>query len=230
MTTNLLNSKNFTSTRNISKFINLYAKNDNWHGIDKATGNLGYGWIHYGIIRNLEPKRVLVIGSRYGFIPAVCAMACRDNKKGKVDFVDAGYDQASPKDNKLLGGKENRHWGGVGFWNKVDTKKHFGAFGLNKYIQTHVNTSNEFRKKYFNRKWDYVYLDGEHSYKGVKSDFKRFWSSVTKSGILSLHDLFTKNSGELKYGVGQLWRELKREGKYNCLEIPGKCGLGIIQK
>lgn len=230
MTVNFLNPKKLVSARNIRKFIDLYAKKDNWHNIDRATGNLGYGWIHYGIIRGLKPKRVLVVGSRYGFIPAVCATACRDNKKGKVDFVDAGYDQANPQDNKLLGGEENRHWGGVGFWTKVDIEEHFGAFGLNKHIQTFVATSAEFKKKYPNRKWSYVYLDGEHSYKGVKADFKRFWPSVAKNGILSLHDLCTQEIGGLEYGVGQFWREIKKEGEYNCLAIPGDFGLGIIQK
>jgi len=225
-----LSQKSLVSIREVSKFIDYYAKGDNWHNIDRTTGNLGYGWIHYGFIRNLKPKRVLAIGSRYGFIPATCALACRDNKKGIVDFVDAGYDQASPRDNRLLGGKKNRHWGGVGFWTKVDVENHFGAFDLSKYIRTYVTTSDEFKKRYPDRKWDYVYIDGDHSYKGVKADFRRFWQSVTKGGILSLHDIYTKNLGRLDYGVIKFWEELRKKNNCNMMEIPGKFGLGIIKK
>jgi len=172
----------------------------------------------------------LVIGSKYGFIPAICALACRDNEKGIVDFVDAGYDQTNPRDNSVLGGKKNRHWGGVGFWTKVDVEKHFGAFDLSKYIRTHVATSAEFKKRNPNRKWGYVYIDGDHSYEGVKEDFKRYWPNLSKGAILSLHDIYTKRLGGLDYGVWRFWRDIKRFNKYNLLEIPGSFGLGIIQK
>lgn len=203
-------------------FIDLYAKEDNWHNIDKATGNLGYGWVHYGFIRNFLPERVLVIGSRYGFIPAICAMACRDNCKGKVDFVDAGYDQ-----NEL--GYQN-HWGGVGFWEKTNINRHFGKYDLNEYIKVHAMTSKQFFRRYNNRKWSYIYIDGDHSYKGVKYDFKHSWPLLKNGGIIALHDIHVKKTGSLTLGVHKLWKKLKASQKYNTIEIPGEFGLGLIQK
>lgn len=44
------------------------------------------------------------------FVPAICAVGCRDNGFGKVDFVDAAMDMNDV--NKVAG----NHWGGVGFW------------------------------------------------------------------------------------------------------------------
>jgi hypothetical protein len=41
----------------------------------------------------MRPKRVLCVGSRYGYIPAICAYACKENNYGVVDFVDAGFDE-----------------------------------------------------------------------------------------------------------------------------------------
>lgn len=229
MTVNFLRQKKSTSTRNIRAFIDLYAKKDNWHNIDKGTGNLGYGWVHYSLIRNLKPKRVLVIGSRYGFIPAVCALACRDNGKGIVDFVDAGYDKDNPRDNKLIGGGRDVHWGGSGFWVKNNPKKHFAKFGLSDYLKIYIMTSQGFKKSFPKKRWGYIYLDGDHSYRGVKADFERFWPSVTKGGILSLHDIYTKHLGDLDYGVFKYWEELKK--KYtNTMEFTGQCGLGLLQK
>ena len=57
-----------------------------------AEGCLGFGSLHYALIRNLRPRRVLVIGSRYGFVPAIAGLALRANGGGTVDFVDANYD------------------------------------------------------------------------------------------------------------------------------------------
>jgi len=205
------------------KLIRLYAREDNWHEEDAKTGNLGYGFIHYGLIRLIRAKRVLVIGSKYGYIPAICAMACKDNKTGVVDFVDASYDYTKwPQD--------KNHWGGVGFWNKVDVDKHFGKMGLNKYIKFYLMTSKNFARTTENRKWDYIYIDGDHSYAGVKNDFNLFYPRLKNGGYLLLHDIYTKNLGELDYGVNIFWEEIKTGGKYQTMEFSGKIGLGMIRK
>ena len=54
------------SKKNIRRFIGLYAREDNWHHMDTENGGLGYGWIHYSLIRLLKPKNILCIGSRWG--------------------------------------------------------------------------------------------------------------------------------------------------------------------
>lgn len=208
----------------ITEFAALYARGDNWHELDLERGNLGYGWWHYAIIRTLKPKRVLAIGSKYGFIPAVCALACRDNGFGMVDFVDAGFDEKDPYD-------EKRHWGGVGFWKTVNANSYFGAYGLEKFIKLHVMTTAAFAKKFPKRNWGYVYVDGDHSYKGVKGDFRRFWPRLEKNGFMSFHDALSKEEtgADLIYGVSAFWKELHKQ-KQSGFIVPGQCGLGVIQK
>jgi hypothetical protein len=221
MMSNYFGRKKMKSADIVRRFIDLYARDSNWHNIDKATGNLGYGWIHYGLIRNLRPKRILVIGSQYGFIPAICALACRDEGLGVVDFVDAGYDYTDER--------QKNQWGGVGFWKKVDIEKHFGAFNLNKHIRTHVMTSKKFFSRYPRRRWDYINIDGDHSYKGVKYDFENCWPRLKDKGYISLHDIYPKKLDHLIYGVHRYWKEIKR--KYpNTLEFAGECGLGLLPK
>ncbi len=211
------------TTAQAKKLIKLYARKDNWHEIDLKTGNLGYGFVHYSLIRLMKAKRVLAIGSKYGYIPAVCAMACKDNNRGVVDFVDASYDYTKwPQD--------KNHWGGVGFWHKVDAEKYFGKMGLNQYLKFHLMTSQEFSQKNSGRKWDYVYIDGDHSYKGVKNDFKLFYPKLSVGGYLSFHDIYTKDLGDLEYGVNTFWEEIKAGDKYQAIEFPGKIGLGMIKK
>ena len=214
-------NKSLVRNSSIKKFIAHFSRNDNWHELDIDKGNLGYGWIHYSLIRVLKPKRVLCVGSRFGYIPAICALACKDNQKGKVDFVDASYSQDSFTD-------KDRHWGGVGFWKGSDPQKHFARFGLSGYIKVHVTTSREFKKKFSRRKWGYIHLDGDHSYKGVKQDYDRFWSKLEKGGFMAFHDINTNLDNDLNYGVDQFWQEIKKEKA--SFELPGSNGVGILQK
>ncbi len=216
---------------NIKNFLKIYSRQNgdscpregNWHNVDKKHNDFGYGWIHYSLIRVLKPERILVIGSRYGYIPAICALACRDNQKGRVDFVEAGFDYRQP-------GNQAQAWGGVGFWKKKNVKKHFAKFGLDKYLIFYLMTSEEFYQKHSKRSWAHIHIDGDHSYKGVKADFERFWPRLEKGGFVALHDIYIKKQGGLTYGVRRLWQELKAQKRYNMIEFPGDCGLGMIQK
>lgn len=215
----LLNSKRWNGT-----FTYHFTRGDNWHNFDIKSGNLGYGWLHYGFIQNLKPKRVLVIGSRYGFTPAICALACHDNCKGEVDFVDAGYDYQKPQEKEMA-------WGGTGFWKHADIKKHFGKFSLNDYLNINIVTSMEFYRRNRRRSWEYIFIDGDHSYDGVKRDFNLFWPKLREGGILAIHDIFSpKSIMGTRAGVKKFWNELKRSREYRLIEIPGLCGMGLIQK
>lgn len=207
----------------VKEFIKLYARDDNWHKVDKKTGSFGYGWVHYSLIRLIRPKKVLCIGSKWGFIPAVCALACRENGRGRVDFVDAGFDMGDYDG-------PGEHWGGVGWWKKCDPDKYFGKFGLEKNIKLLVMTSQNYAKKNPKEKFGYVHIDGDHSYKGVKSDFEMFWPRVEKGGFLAIHDIGSPDKDGNIYGTRKLWQEIKKSGKYKLIEMNEDPGVGIIQK
>ena len=210
------------SPRVAKKLIKYYGGNSG-HNLDWSRGELGYGLIHYALISNLRPKRVLCIGSTKGFIPAICALSCKDNKKGHVDFVDAGYDKRHPN-----------HWGGIGFWKKVDTKKHFKYLGLSHWITTHVMTSEEFASMGAERIWQYIYIDADHSYRGVKKDYKLFWPRLEKGGFMVFHDVLLKKHPKHKnFGVWKFWQELPNDNKITIPFTHSKVlpsGLGILQK
>ena len=194
------------------------------HNIDYGTGNLGYGLLHYSFVRNIRPRRILCIGSMYGFIPFMCAAACRQNGTGVVDFVDAGYDIDNPKDIK-------RHNFGTGFWRKVKPKKHFSFLKTQQHINPYIMTSKEFSKKFSKRNYDYIYIDGDHSYEGVRLDYKLFWPRLKKGGFMAFHDTDNKGRhGNLFYNVDSFCKQYIFPKK-KFLHFPNRSsGLVIVQK
>lgn len=154
----------------------------------------------------------------------MCALACKDNQKGEVDFVDASYDIQDPRD-------KNRHHFGQGFWKKNDPKKHFSYFSVSDNITTHIMTSGEFARKYPQRQYEYIYIDGDHSYKGAGLDYKLFWPHLKKRGMMVFHDADRQEKIKgVEFNVKKLWQEIKAKNK-SWIEFPNEAsGLGILQK
>lgn len=223
LTTNRISKKLFGKNRSLffnrvigRKIIDHYG-GDEGHQIDRFTGNLGFGFIHYALILNIKPERILCIGSRKGFIPAICALACQENGKGHVDFVDAGYDIDDPK-----------HWSGIGWWKKTNPIKHFQFLDINEFLSTYVITTKEYAQKY-HKKYQYIYIDGDHSYEGVKYDYETFWPRLEKKGLMLFHDVVVRYDPALpEYGVWKFWNELLHSSKIT-IPLP-QSGLGILQK
>ncbi len=188
------------------------------HAANTKNSDLGYGWIHYGLLREQKPQHVLCIGSRHGFIPALLAQACKDNEKGHVDFIDAGF-----------GEDDEGGWTGVGYWKTEEGTSVFNRFGLSKYITLHVMTTKDFFNKK-SKKYDYVYIDGDHSLKGVLSDFLLVFPNTKRGGYITFHDVAEfglKPEGE--YGVWKLWRVLAM--RFNSLSFTSYgSGLGVMRK
>ena len=192
---------------------------DEGQNINRTHYFLGFGLIHYALVRNLQPKRILCVGSRRGFIPAILALACKDNGVGHVEFVDAGYDQDQP----------TKHWSGVGFWKNNDPVKHFAKIGVSDSITTHVMTTSEYVDKYPKRRYQYIYIDGDHSYEGVTLDYSLFWPRLDKGGLMSFHDVVARGYLDKgKFGIWKFWKELK-ENKI-VFPFPKESGLGFVQK
>lgn len=193
---------------------------DEGHNIDKKHFFLGFSLIHYALIRNTRPNNILCVGSRMGFIPASLALACKENNVGHVDFVDAAYDKHMP----------SKHWGGIGFWKKQNPKKHFNHIGVSDYITTFVMTTAEYAKKNANKRYQYIYIDGDHSYDGVALDYSLFWPKLDKHGFMVFHDVIARGHiDDGNFGVWKFWNSLKNRHTV-VLPFPKDSGLGIIQK
>lgn len=205
--------------RSVLRALIKHYDGDEGHQVNLSTGNIGFGFIHLSFIINIKPQRVLCVGSRKGFIPALCALACAENGFGHVDFVDAGY-----------GLEHKNHWSGVAWWKRTDPISHFSFLEVNKTLTPYIMKTNDFAIEFPNRKYDYIYIDGDHSSKGVQTDYKLFWPRLKKNGFMVFHDVSVKQTKELgKFGVWKLWNRI---GKKHAIvfPFPKNSGLGLLQK
>lgn len=77
---------------------------------------------------------------------------------------------------------------------------------------------------------DYLFIDGDHRYEGVKSDFEMYGPMVRRGGVVVFHDI-VEGSSDAVGGVPQFWRETKSQ--YRHREIikdlsQGGYGIGIL--
>lgn len=60
---------------------------------------------------------------------------------------------------------------------------------------------------------DVLYIDGDHSYEGCKSDFEKLKHAVKPGGIIAFHDINPKDENN-EYGSSVFWNEIKHLYKY----------------
>lgn len=197
--------------------------------------NYGFGLIHHAMVRNLRPKNILCVGSMYGFIPYMLAKACMENGSGHVDFVDAAYDFNDAT-------YRNNHYFGQGFWKRVKPNVHFSYLLKRDYISTHIMTLEDFIHTH-PIKYDYVYLDGDHSYKGLRRDINLVWPMLRQNGLLVLHDIefdfkkslkridgmFRQKVEHVSFGVQEIWQKFGMF-RHTLPILNGYSGIGFILK
>ncbi len=81
-------------------------------------------------------------------------------------------------------------------------------------------------------KLDFLFIDGDHRYIGVKKDFEMYSPLVKKSGYIGFHDIVFINHPEDNFGVHDFWNEIKENYIYE--EIvedwnQNSSGIGILK-
>ena len=81
-----------------------------------------------------------------------------------------------------------------------------------------------------NRLLDLLFIDGDHSYEGVKKDFEMYSPLVAKGGTIAFHDIVDGAETSVG-GVPKYWRELKQTRRH--LEFvkswqQGGWGIGVL--
>jgi hypothetical protein len=152
------------------------------HGANDVE--MGDGLLVYSFIQFIRAKTCVCIGSGGGFIPRIMTQARRD-------MWEMG----------VFGGNPDFSWGDIGCTYVVDADNGIGGpsdisnedsfFRSNFYPRVILETSEKAFYDFFIRqdiKIDYLHIDGDHSYEGVKKDFELYSTIMNPNGIISIHD------------------------------------------
>jgi predicted O-methyltransferase YrrM len=92
-------------------------------------------------------------------------------------------------------------------------------------------TAAELERLLAGEKLDVLFIDGDHSYEGIRADFERYAPLVREGGIIALHDInedFGADSPSISGDVPRFWRELKeRHRTEELIADPEQDGYGI---
>ena len=166
------------------------------------------------IIQELKPKRIVEIGSASGGMLFLFGHVANPEKIVSADLP------------------RGRFGGGYPFW-KVPFFRSFGKRGVIQLIRadSHSKETLEKLKAHLNESQvDFLFIDGDHTYQGVKQDFQMYSPLVRKGGIVAFHDIVTHDP-TVECEVDQFWKEVKQSYHYiEIIESPNQkwAGIGVL--
>lgn len=209
--------------------------------------HLGDGLIVYSIIQHMRAKTCVCIGSGGGFIPRLMTQARRDL-----------YDQ------QIFTGDNEFNWGDIGVTYIIDACNGIGgpndlerenSFFRSTFYPRFIKATSE--NAYYDFfvlqdiKIDLLFIDGDHSYEGVKLDFELYSRILSPNGIIILHDTDpnyessmiisedTKKDHDRFDGPSKLVAELEKNTEWNLVKLhnfrilkdkPSSTGITIVNR
>jgi hypothetical protein len=161
------------------------------HGATKE--HMGDGLLVYSIIQHMRAKVCVCIGSGGGFIPRIMTQA-------RMDLWEQ----------KIFEGNNDKNWGDIGATYVVDACNGIGGksdiedesslFRSAFHPRFIKETSEKAYYDFFVKqdiKIDVLFIDGDHSYEGVKLDFDLYSTILSDKGIIMIHDTDESYENEL---------------------------------
>lgn len=176
--------------------------------------NIALGEFLYGLTRSLRPRLIVEIGCFIGFSTLHFAQALKDNGCGEI----FGIDLFEPHPDFNLS-------------NPLEIAEYYRRkSGLENNITFKAGDSVEIRQEIFpgrDTQIDLLFIDGDHSIKGVFADFNAYYDLVKVGGYMLLHDIYPERCGWP--GPRKLLDRLNRHApKYlEIIEISTVDGYGI---
>lgn len=89
------------------------------------------------------------------------------------------------------------------------------------------STFEKVRELLGRRQLDFIFVDADHSYEGVRRDYEMYSPLVRKGGMIAFHDIVPGLPESLN-GVPRFWNEIKQGHKYvEIVKDWGQSGYGI---
>ena len=171
----------------------------------------------YGFVRSMKPETCVEIGSARGKSACFIGMALKENGRGKLYAIDPHTTTA---------------------WNddqSVETlsvlQSNITQLGLDNQVSI-LRTTSEEAARQWTRSIDFIFIDGDHSYEGVKRDWELFLPHIKPFGLAVFHDtiwdLAPSEHSRTDMGVPRFVDELREKG-YPVLTIDRDCGVSVVQ-
>jgi predicted O-methyltransferase YrrM len=145
-------------------------------------------------IKELNPKVIVEIGTANGGTLFFYTRVAKPEKIVSIDLPSGSFG------------------GGYPYWKipffKALGKKH--AVQLVRADSHSKETLSKVKKHLTDRKVDYLFIDGDHSYEGVKQDFLMYSPLVRKGGVVVFHDIVTVDP-KIGCEVNKFWNEIKQD-------------------
>ena len=209
--------------------------------------HMGDGLMVYSIIQHMRAKNCVCIGSGGGYIPRIMTQARIDLHKQKIFEGNGDYNWGDIGATYVVDACN-----GVGGPNDLDNEESF--YRKNFYPRFIKSTSEEAYYDFFVRqdiKIDVLFIDGDHSYEGVKTDFELYSNILSDKGIIIIHDtdenyeetLIVSEDAKKDHhrfdGPSRFVKELEKNSNYNLVNLhnfrilmdkPSSSGITIINR
>jgi predicted O-methyltransferase YrrM len=165
------------------------------------------------LVHQRKPQTIVEIGTRMGGTLAIwCAVA---DPKATVVSID------------LPGGT---HGGGYPNWRTLVYHR-FAQPAQSLHLlrmDSHQSATRDDLKSILPSKGiDFLFIDGDHRYEGVKMDFEMYSPMARPGGLVAFHDI-CPNSLDKTCGVDRFWREIRMKYRnWEFVENPNQAGYGI---
>jgi predicted O-methyltransferase YrrM len=186
--------------------------------IDFHSGLGDSAYLLYGLARALKPTVAVEIGSARGKSACYVGRALKENGRGKLFAIDP---------------HTRTNWNDE---NSIDTldemRRNIRAFGIQQQVEIIRDVSEKAAARWM-LPIDLLFIDGDHSYEGVKRDWELFKPHVVQFGLVVFHDTLWDLRPDSPYsrsdmGVPAFVEELRLAG-YPVTTLDHDFGVSIVQ-
>lgn len=162
----------------------------------------------------MKPNICVEIGSARGKSACYMGMALKQNKSGHLYAIDP-HTKTKWNDRESVDSFEIMH-------------RHLAQLGLEKVV-TIVRDTSESVARNWTQPIDLLFIDGDHSYEGVKRDWDLFTPHVKPFGLVLFHDTtWELTTSRTDIGVSRLLEELRTQG-FPVTTIEKDHGVSLVQ-
>ena len=186
--------------------------------ISFASGLGESSYILYGLTRSMKPEVCVEIGSARGRSACFIGMALKENGRGKLYAIDP-HTRTEWNDN------ESVHTYDI-------MRQNLKTLGVTEEVEIIRQTSEQAAKSW-HKPIDLIFIDGDHSYAGVKRDWELFVPHVRDFGVVIFHDTLWELNPDpvwsrVDMGVPTFVEELREQG-FPVVTVDRDHGVSLVQ-